>query len=289
MQRTTLAFAIVAADAWDVGQTGAMLMAFIQWQCTDCVHALAYAAAVVLTTCCAASRGVPAAPSVAASEAPNYPKAVDLETLHADCAKERAVACLAFAERLYWKGLDHRAEERHESAEKACRLGEPDGCAMAGVRNMFSSGGESLAHQQLVKGCDEGSFMACYAVMRWWPAEVNPAQHRVVPLLEASCQRGVGSHCVIAGVLVTSGYAQTADPVRGRSLLQSGCEADKSNCLALAAFHASGKLIGSDPSAAAGLCTEYRRAMAARSTTPGECPSSFENFVDDMRGALTPL
>ena len=214
-------------------------------------------------------------------------RTVDIDALQAACSKESAGACVAFAEYLFWNEPDLRTRERKAAAETACRLSEPDGCAIAGLMNVFS-GKREQGRALLVKGCTEGSFMACFAVKDWWPEEVNPRVDRVVPLLEASCRRSIAHHCVVAGVLVTSGYAEPPDPARGLALLEAGCKADATRCDVLSDFHATANVAGANASAAPALCEAYQRAQLALSETPDECASSFEGLLGAARETLTP-
>lgn len=243
--------------------------------------------AIVFGTACTPSGPIPSVPSRLTRADANSGQAIELDALQADCERDHAVACLAFAEFLYWKDLNLRRQERLDAAEKACSLGEPDGCAIAGVATKFSTAGEARAHELLTQGCTGGSYMACYAVKEWWPEEVLPKVERVVPLLEASCQRGVALHCTIAGVLVVSGYGHPADPIRGLKLLQTACDLDGLECWALAAFHATSDLAGSDPLAAPAFCVTYARAEAARAESPTDCHTSFRELVEDTVSVLT--
>jgi hypothetical protein len=223
-------------------------------------------------------------PSGARSDEPEF------VALRERCEADDATACVTLAERLFWGGADNSFDihRRFLAAERACRLGEPNGCAIAGVTSHFYiHDDDRQASQFLRKGCSEGSFAACYALHDFRldeGAEIRPDPARTLYFLEAACARGHAVECSNAGVVLLARSTTKVDTDRGVGLLRRACEEAPAQCNVLAAFSA-----GSDGAKVVSrsvteLCARYRKGYleepSRTDANPEACPVSFSRFRD---------
>lgn len=150
--------------------------------------------------------------------------------------------------------------------DRACTLGDPEGCAYAG-RLLLDGRGErndGRGVELLERACDDGVVRACDALVRMNESRASRARFRANDRysLQARCLRGDGNSCFYVGVGFergTNGFPK--DVPRGAAAYARGCDAgERVSCNNLANDYYYGDGVPLDFARAAEL---YDRACRA--------------------------
>jgi len=152
------------------------------------------------------------------------------------CGLGFATGCVLFGDFLTRKGMPKKSLKAYN---KACKLGDPNGCFSAGQKYRSGDGAPrdlTRATQRYRRGCDGGAQAACVALAAHYAGGlgIKADQGQSLALNKRACDGNDAAACGQAGMYYEMGVQVAKDLAKANQLYTRACRLDPSTCLRLA-------------------------------------------------------
>lgn len=231
---------------------------------------------------------------------PDPAKAIDL--LEDACGKKLGMACtqLGFVHLRGRGGIEADAGQAITFYDRACTLGDLDGCI--GAAEMHASGVVSgkVEHEKAVplldRACKAGSGRACHLLAGKYDFALGVAEDKAKAaalytkafgMLEAECGKGVGASCDLVGVMYRDGSGVAYDIAKAVAAFGKGCDGGAGDaCYHLGLLTHNGTGVAADLPAAYAL---YEKACLRYDHADGCFEAGAILALDQLQGDLAKL